>query len=106
MKKSTYFIIQVIWSVVLSSAVWYLTLINTHFDFYHNSDDTLAGMIIFFGSVVYVILTVVQIIFGVKKVKKWRWWVIPVSLLIAAAAAFGGLYVVVYGTEFLNKIFR
>ena len=106
MKKSVYFIIQIIWSLILSSVVLYFTLINTKFDFYHNSDDSLSGMILCIGAIVYLILTIVQIIVGVKKVKEWRWWVILVSLLISAAAAFGGLCVVVYGTEFLNKILR
>lgn len=106
MKKSVYFIIQVIWSLILSTAVWYLTLINTKFDFYHNSDDSLAGMIFVIGSAIYIVLTIVQIIVGVKKVKEWRWWVILVSVLIAAATAFGGLFVSVYGSEFLNKILR
>ena len=104
MKKPAYFIIQIIWSLILSSAIWYLTLKNTKFDFYHNSDNSLAGMFFCIGSAIYIILTIVQIAVGVKKVKEWRWWVILISLLIAAATAFGGLFVVVYGSEFLNKI--
>ena len=105
MKKSSYFIIQMLWSLILSTVIWYLGLKNASFDFYGNSDNTLAGMIMFFGAVFYIVLTLVQIVVGIKKVKIWRWWFILVSLVIAGAMAFLGIYVVAYGTEFLNKSF-
>lgn len=105
MKRSVYFIIQIVWSFILSTVVWYLTLANSRFDFYGNGDNTAPGVIIFVGAAVYVILTIVQIGVGVKKVKGWRWWVILISLLIAGAMAFLGLYAAVYGSEFLNKMF-
>ena len=106
MKKSSYFIIQIVWSIIFSTLIWFFTLKNVSFDFYHNSDNTLAGMIIFYGAIVYLILTIVQIIIGAIKVKNWRWWVILVSLFIAGACAFLGIYVVAYGTEFLHKTFN
>ena len=106
MKKSVYFIIQILWSIIFSTVIWYFSLKNMSFDFYHNSDDTLAGMIIFYGAIAYLILTLIQIGVGVKKVKNWRWWVILVSLFIAGACAFLGMYVTAYGTEFLNKTFH
>ncbi len=106
MKKSVYFIIQIIWSLIVSTVTWYLGLKNASFDFYHNSDNSLAGMIIFGGAVIYLILTLIQIGAGVKAVKNWRWWIIPISLFIAGAIAFPGIFVVAYGTEFLNKIFN
>ncbi|MBP5774156.1 MAG: hypothetical protein J6W36_00505 [Clostridiales bacterium] len=106
MKKSVYFIIQIIWSLIVSTVIWYLGLKNTSFDFYHNSDNSFAGMIMFWGAIIYLILTLVQIGVGVKVVKNWRWWMILVSLFIAGAVAFLGIYVVAYGTEFLNKTFN
>ena len=106
MKKSVYFIIQIIWSLIVSTVIWYLGIKNASFDFYHNSDNSLAGMIIFGGAVIYLILTLIQIGVGVKAVKNWRWWMIPVSLFIAGAIAFLGIFVVAYGTEFLNKTFN
>ena len=105
MKKSAYFIIQVLWSIVLSTVIWFFTLMNASFDFYGNSDNSLSGMIIFFGGVVYLVLTIVQIVVGAFKVKDWHWWVILISLVIAGAMAFLGIFVVVYGTEFLHKTF-
>lgn len=105
MKKSAYFIIQVLWSIVLSTVIWFFTLMNASFDFYGNSDNSLSGMIIFFGGAVYLALTIVQIVVGAFKVKDWHWWVILISLVIAGAMAFLGIFVVVYGTEFLHKTF-
>ena len=105
MKKSAYFIIQILWSLVLSTVIWFFTLKNVSFDFYGNSDNSLAGMIIFFGGVVYLVLTIVQIVVGAFKIKDWHWWIILISLLIAGAMAFLGIFVVVYGTEFLHKTF-
>ena len=105
MKKSAYFIIQVLWSIVLSTVIWFFTLMNASFDFYGNSDNSLSGMIIFFGGAVYLVLTIVHIVVGAFKVKDWHWWVILISLVIAGAMAFLGIFVVVYGTEFLHKTF-
>lgn len=105
MRKSVYFIIQIIWSLILSTGIWYLTLKNASFDFYGNSDNSLMVMILLIGAVIYLILTLVQIGIGIKKVKGWRWWVILVSLLISGAMAFLGEAVAVFGSEFLNKLF-
>lgn len=105
MKKSVYFIIQIVWSIILSTVIIYLFLKNTSFDFYGNSDDTIAGMILFFGAVIYLILTIVQIIVGIKKVKEWHWWVILISLLIAGAMVFLGAIVAVFVPELINKLF-
>jgi glucan phosphoethanolaminetransferase (alkaline phosphatase superfamily) len=105
MKKSVYFILQIAWSLVVSALTWYFTLINASFDFYGNSDNTLSGMIFVIGAAIYVILTLAHIVIGAVKVKEWRWWFILISLVIAVAIAFAGLYLVVYGTEFLNRTF-
>jgi hypothetical protein len=105
MRKSVYFIIQIVWSLILSTGVWYLSLMNASFDFYGNSDGSLMGVILVIGAALYLILTIVQIVVGIKKIKDWRWWVIPVSLLIAGAVAFIGAFVAIYGSEFLNKLF-
>ncbi len=105
MKKSAYFIIQVLWSIVLSTVIWYIALKNASFDFYGGGDSTVTGMAIVIGGAVYLVLTIVQIVVGAFKVKDWHWWVILISLVIAGVMAFLGAFVVIYGTEFLNKSF-
>ena len=105
MRKSIYFIIQIVWSLLFSVVIWYLSLKNANFDFYGNSDDTIMVVILVAGAVIYLILTIVQIIVGVKKVKEWRWWVCLISLAIAGVTAFIGVFAAAYGSELLNKAF-
>lgn len=104
MKKSLYFILQIVWSLVFSIVIWYLALKNSDYDFYGNSGSALVGVIIAIGGVIYLILTLVYIFFGVKKVKEWHRWVIFVSLAIAGVIAFVGIPIVAFGTEFLNRM--
>ena len=104
MEKSVYFVIEVLWSLVVSSICWYGALKNASFDFYGNSDDTLMGIFLVVGLVVMVLLTLGYILLGKKVVKEWKAWMIPISLGIMVATGFLGIYVVVYGTEFLNRV--
>ena len=101
MRKLIYFIIQILWSLVLSTAVWYLFFV---YAFSEHSDNTTAGVALFAGGVVYIIRTLVQIIAGIRKVKEWRWWVILVSVLIAAAIAFIGSLIALVGPELITRI--
>ena len=105
MKKSAYYIIQILWSIVFSTIIWYVALKNASFDFYGNGDNSVTGMAIVIGGIVYLVLTFVQIGVGAFKVKDWHWWVILISLVIAGVMAFLGTFVVIYGTEFLNRTF-
>ena len=66
---------------------------------------SLKEMLLSGGGLLLLLLTIVQIVIGARKVKNWHWWIIPVSLAVGAATAFLGLFVTVYGTEFLNKAF-
>ena len=104
MGKTGYYVVQVLWSFVLSSAVWYLALVNMSFDFYGNSDDTLGVIILLGGGALYLVLTVVQIVFGFKKVKNWHWWDALISFVVSAAVAFVGMFGAVYGSEFINNV--
>ncbi len=106
MKKAVYFFIQILWSFIVSVVVWYLVMKNASFDFYHNSDEALEGMIIFGGMVLYLILTVVYLVIGYKTVKEWRWWVILISIVLSGLMAFLGSIGAVFGSEFLNKTFK
>ena len=105
MKKSVYFIVQIVRSLLVSTVIWYLFLKNVSFDFYGESDNAIGGMIIVFGGAFYLILTLVHIILGAVKVKEWHWWFILISLAISAANVVAGAYVAAYGAEFLNRTF-
>lgn len=104
MSKGAYFGIQALWSFVVSAVIWYFTLKNASFDFYGNSSDDLAGLIFVIGAAVYLLLTILYIILGYKKVKNRKAWMIPVSLLIGAAVGFLGSMGAIYGSEWIHKL--
>lgn len=41
------------------------------------------GSVLLGGMLVYLILTIVYIVFGRKMVKEWRWWIVLASLVLA-----------------------
>ena len=106
MKKGTYFIIQFLWSFILSAVIWYFSLKNLSFDFYGNSDDSLFVIILLGGAALYLVLTILYMIIGYKKVKGWKAWMIFVSLLISACCGFLGAEGAIYGSELINKLFQ
>ena len=101
--KTVYFIGQIVWSLIYASVFWYLVLKNASFDFYGNDDNALLDIIIVVGTIMYLVLTFIQIVIGAKKVKEWKMWVIIVSLLVAVAVGFAGIFAAAYGAEFLNR---
>ena len=105
MNKGLYFIIQILWSFILSTIIWYFSLKNASFDFFGNSDDSLFVIILFGGAAVYLVLTILYMIIGYKKVKNWKAWMIFVSLLISAGCGFLGAEGAIYGSELINKWF-
>ena len=54
MRKSIYFIIQIVWSLLFSVVIWYLALKNANFDFYGNSDDTIMVVILVAGVTAFI----------------------------------------------------
>ncbi len=104
MKKATYFIIQFIWSLFAASLFWYLWLKNAPFDFYHNSDEAIFGIILFVGLIVYLVLTILYMIRGHKRVKDWSARMIIVSVVICAVCGFLGAFAAVYGSEMINRL--
>lgn len=106
MKRSTYFIIQIIWQFILSVFVSYFFFSNATFDFFGNSSNDVAGIIMFGGSALYFVMMLVYLIIGAKKVKGWQWWMVFVSLVLSAVMAVAGIMALIYGSEFLYKIFK
>ena len=106
MKKATYFIIQFIWSFFAASLIWYIWLKNAPFDFYHNNaeTETLEGIILFVGLIIYLILTILYMLYGYKKVENRKAWMILVSVLICAGCGFLGTFAAVYGSELIHKV--
>ena len=90
MKKVTYFIVQIIWSFILTVVICLLAMlqlpgrgepIQTEEALWGALEP--AGDMLLGGMLVYLILTIVYIVIGRKKVEGWRWWVVLVSLVLA-----------------------
>ena len=105
MRRTVYFALDAVWSFAVSTLIWWFTLSNLHFDFYGNSDDTLGGVILVTGSVLYLILTVVYIVIGFKKVRAWQWWMSVIAVLISLGMGFAGIFGATYGVELINGYF-
>ena len=103
MKKSVYFIIQALWSLILSAGIFYLALMSA-FGPSGNKDSSLMGTILFVGIIIYIALTITHIVVGARKVKGWRWWFIPISLVIASGMGFIGEVLAVWVPELLNAV--
>lgn len=102
MRKSAYFALEVLWTLIVSSIVWFLALKNASFDFYHNTDNSLMGIILAAGLILYAILTVCYIIMGAKKVKDWSAKTGIIAVIISAVIGFAGSFAVIYISEVLR----
>lgn len=103
MSKRLYFIIQTIMSIVLATIIWWSFLKNASFGFYGNRDN-FAGVILVVGAAIYLLLTIIYMVIGYKKIMEWKAWIILVSMLICVGAGFLSIFIVVYGSELINKL--
>lgn len=93
MKKSLYYIVQIIWSFIVTFVIFLLALkrLVTYFNAHDTSASLTpppgalapAGSALLVGLIVYLILTIGYIIIGSKEVKGWRWWDVLISLALA-----------------------
>lgn len=104
MRRTVYYAIEAITTLIVSSLIWYIFLINASFDFYHRSDNIVAVIMLLSGMIFYVILTVFYVILGFKKVKGWRWWMSITTVIVSLAMGFAGMFGAAYGSEFINSI--
>ena len=94
MGKGAYFFIQAILSFILSSLIWYMCFnflsIATN-DLENISGATFSPFIVLLiGGVFYMILTVIYIIIGVRRIFDWRPWMIAVNIAIHISMFFLG----------------
>ena len=101
MRKGTFFFIQAIVSLIISSLIWYMTfyfldIAMNDIDAYGIvvTDATKSPFLVFAGGfALYFILTVVYIIIGAKRVQDWRPSAIIVCILIFVFMFIFGLFV-------------
>ena len=106
MKKGVYFGIQIVWSFILSFVIWFLLLMGMSSTANGKGSADLAGMLILAGVAIYLVVTVIYIVIGHKKVKDWKVWMIFVSILISAGAGFLGMTGSAFIPEWINKLIK
>ena len=86
--KWAYFIAQFVISLFITSLTWYLFFIIGMNELETSFTPLIALLI---GTVVHVVLTIIYILFGWRKVDEWRWWCILVSAGINIVTFFIGI---------------
>ncbi|MBR4913918.1 MAG: hypothetical protein IKZ42_01415 [Clostridiales bacterium] len=90
MNKWAYFIIQFVMSTFIMSLVWYLFAVT--------NTETVTGelsftpLFLFLGGIlIHLVLTIIYILVGWRKVDEWRWWFILISAGINIVTFFIGI---------------
>ena len=90
MNKWPYFIFQFIISTILMSLNWYLLAVINPETATGGVDFT--SLYIFLGGIaLHLILTIIYILIGWRKVDEWRWWCILISAGINIVTFFLGI---------------
>ena len=90
MRRGTFFFIQAVVSLIITSLIWYMT--RNFLDIAMNdiemhgavvTDGTKSPFIVFGGGIaIYIILTIIYIIIGARHVQDWRPSAVVVCILI------------------------
>ena len=105
MSRRVYFIIQIFWSFIYSAIMWFAFMYNTTVNPVESGNNTLSYIILFGGPALYLVLTIIYIIIGTKKVDDWAGWMIAVSIVINIVMGFLGFFGATASSSFLVKWF-
>jgi len=86
--KWAYFIVQFVLSLIITSLTWYMFLI-IGMNEVETSFTPLIALLV--GTLVHIVLTIIYILFGWKRVEEWKWWCILVSAGINIITFFIGI---------------
>lgn len=94
MRKGPYLIFQAIISFIISSLIWYMCFnflgVATNNLESINSTTLSPFIVLLIGGVFYMILTVVYIIIGVRRLDDWRPWILVINIVIHIVMFFLG----------------
>ena len=99
MKKGTYFFIQAVLSIFITTVIWYMTM--NFLDVAVNDEVVTSAtfspfIVLLIGGVFYIALTVAYIIIGARRLDDWRPWMIAVNVAIHIAMFFLGMFAATY----------
>ncbi|MCR5328078.1 MAG: hypothetical protein K6E12_04360 [Saccharofermentans sp.] len=105
MSRRAYYIIQALWSIIYSSILWFAFMFTTTVNPVEEGNNTLAFIFLFGGPVLYLVLTIVYIIIGVKKIEDWSFFVLIISIVINIVMGILGFFGAVMLSVFLTRDF-
>lgn len=96
MKKSLYYTIEIIVTIIYSFLWHYITLNNAPMGWDSGSGDGSFGLMFWMGIIIYCIMLAILMIFGKKRIENWKWYDFIITLVIAAICMVAGLYIMVH----------
>ena len=105
MSRRAYYIIQLLWSFIYSTILWFAFMYTTTVNPVEEGNNTLAYIFLFGGPVLYLVLTIIYIIIGAKKIDDWTIFVLIISIVINIAMGILGFFGAVFLSVFLVRNF-
>lgn len=102
MGKGAYFFIHAFWSVIYATLFWFMYMYNATSG---SSDETLSLILNFGGPGLYLLITIIFIALGAKKVSGWKAWMVIFVFIISIAMAIAGFFLTSYVSVYLCEWF-
>lgn len=96
MKKSLFYIIEIIVTIIYSFLWHYITLNNAPMGWDSGSGDGTFELLFWMGIIIYCIMLAILMIFGKKRVDAWKWYEYIITLVVAAICMVAGLCIMVH----------
>lgn len=101
MGKGAYFFVQIIWQFLFATMFWFVYLYNASISSAGDGDATTSLIMTVGGPGLYLLLTIVYMVFGSRKVSRWRGYLIIVVILFTLAMAVAGFYAASFSAPYL-----
>ena len=92
MGKGTYFFCQLVWQFLYSTLFWFVFLYNAAVNAAGSGDSTMSLAITFGGPGLYLLLTIIYIVFGSKKVSRWKGFLVIFVIIFTLGMVVAGFY--------------
>ncbi len=94
MKKITYYITEILFTILYSFVWHYITLMDATIGWDSGASDG-TDIMFWIGIIVYCVLLVVFMLLGKKKIDTWKWYDYIITVVLAAVCMLLGLYLMV-----------
>ena len=73
--------VRVIWTFIFSSVIKFITMNRFFIDIWENASRDVAETFILIGGTIYLILTLLLVMIGWKKIIRWKGWMAAFSFI-------------------------